>query len=83
MFQVLLDSAFARRYFAIYLDEIGKGSLLSFWSAVQELKQSDKRQHYQLGMEIYHTYLAPQPAPIKVDKVRHNKLRRESFEERE
>lgn len=69
MFQVLLDSAFARRYFSIYLDEIGKGALLSFWSAVQELKQADKRHHYQLGMEIYHTYLAPQSAPIKVDKV--------------
>ncbi|KAB7500724.1 Sorting nexin-25, partial [Armadillidium nasatum] len=69
MFQVLLESAFARRYFSIYLDEIGKGALLSFWSAVQELKQADKRHHYQLGMEIYHTYLAPQSAPIKVDKV--------------
>ena len=69
MFQVLLDSAFARKYFAIYLDEIGGGSLLSFWTAVQELKQADKKQHYQLGMEIYHTYLAPNPPPIKADKV--------------
>ena len=69
MFQALLESAFARRYFSIYLDEIGQGSLISFWSAVQELRQSEKKQHYQLGMEIYHTYLSPQPPPVKVDKV--------------
>ena len=69
MFQAILESAFARRYFAMYLDEIGQGSLLSFWSAVQELKHSEKKQHYQLGMEIYHTYLSPHPPPVKVDKV--------------
>ncbi|XP_066961778.1 sorting nexin-25-like isoform X2 [Macrobrachium rosenbergii] len=68
MFQALLESAFARRYFSIYLDEIGQGALLSFWSAVQEIRHSDKKLHHQLGTEIYYTYLSPHPPPVKVDK---------------
>ncbi|XP_042890697.1 sorting nexin-25-like isoform X2 [Penaeus japonicus] len=68
MFQALLESAFARRYFSIYLDEIGQGALISFWSAVQEVRQSDKKLHHQLGTEIYYTYLSPNPPPVKVDK---------------
>lgn len=70
MFQALLESAFARRYFSIYLDEIGQGALISFWSAVQEVRQSDKKLHHQLGTEIYYTYLSPNPPPVKVDKVK-------------
>ncbi|KAK7054591.1 sorting nexin 25, partial [Halocaridina rubra] len=61
-------SAFARRYFSIYLDEIGQGALLSFRSAVQEIRHADKKLHHQLGMEIYYTYLSPHPPPVKVDK---------------
>lgn len=69
MFQALLESAFARRYFSIYLDEIGQGALISFWSAVQEVRQSDKKLNHQLGTEIYYTYLSANPPPVKVDKV--------------
>ncbi|XP_045616158.1 sorting nexin-25 isoform X2 [Procambarus clarkii] len=68
MFQALLESAFARRYFSIYLDEIGQGALISFWSAVQEIRHADKKLHHQLGTEIYYTYLSPHPPPVKVDK---------------
>ncbi|XP_063882001.1 sorting nexin-25-like isoform X2 [Scylla paramamosain] len=68
MFQALMESAFARRYFSIYLDEIGQGALICFWSAVQELRQADKRLHHQLATEIYYTYLSPQTPPVKVDK---------------
>ncbi|KAK3892859.1 hypothetical protein Pcinc_003300 [Petrolisthes cinctipes] len=69
MFQALLESALARRYFSIYLDEIGQGALISFWSAVQELRHADKRLHHQLATEIFYTYLSPQTPPIKVDKL--------------
>nr|XP_053631185.1 sorting nexin-25-like isoform X2 [Cherax quadricarinatus] len=68
MFQALLESAFARRYFSIYLDEIGQGAFISFWSAVQEIRHADKKLHHQLGTEIYYTYLSPHPPPVKVDK---------------
>lgn len=69
MFQALMESAFARRYFSMYLDEIGQGALICFWSAVQDLRQADKRLHHQLATEIYYTYLSPQTPPVKVDKV--------------
>ncbi|XP_076054361.1 sorting nexin-25-like isoform X3 [Oratosquilla oratoria] len=69
MFQVILEYAFARHYFGLYLDEIGHGALLGLWAAIQELRHSDKKLHYQLGMEIYHTYLSPQPPPVSVDKA--------------
>ncbi|XP_050715248.1 sorting nexin-25-like isoform X2 [Eriocheir sinensis] len=68
MFQALMESAFSRRYFSMYLDEIGQGALICFWSAVQDLRHADKRLHHQLATEIYYTYLSPQTPPVKVDK---------------
>ncbi|CAB4064123.1 SNX25 [Lepeophtheirus salmonis] len=56
-FRAIMSSAFTRRYFYYFLAEENQEALLGFWSAVEELKESDKTLWHQLATEIFYTYI--------------------------
>lgn len=65
----MLESVVGRRYLTQFLEQIGSASLMGYWSAVEELRQSDRFHWHQLGAEIFYTYINTPSPDIRVDKV--------------
>ncbi|XP_021915515.1 sorting nexin-25 isoform X2 [Zootermopsis nevadensis] len=64
----VLESVVGRRYLTQFLEQIGSASLMGYWSAVEELRQSDRFHWHQLGAEIFYTYINTPSPDIRVDK---------------
>ena len=67
----VLSSVIGRRYLTQFLEQVGSQSLLGYWAAVEELRQSHRSDWHQLGAEIFYTYINTPSPDIKVDKVQH------------
>ncbi|KAJ4442220.1 hypothetical protein ANN_12086 [Periplaneta americana] len=66
--QEVLGSVVGRRYLTQFLEQVGSPSLMGYWGAVQELRQSDSCNWHQLGAEIFYTYINTPSPDIQVDK---------------
>ena len=66
----MLESVVGRRYLAQFLEQVGSASLLGYWSAVDELHQTNHSSWHQLGAEIFYTYINTPSPDIRVDKVK-------------
>jgi len=65
----VLESVVGRRYLKQFLEQVGSASLLGYWSAVEELRQTDRSSWHQLGAEIFYTYINTPSPDIRVGKV--------------
>jgi sorting nexin-25 len=65
----VLESVVGRRYLTQFLEQVGSASLMGYWGAVEELRQSKRCNWHQLGAEIFYTYINTPSPDIKVDKV--------------
>ncbi|KAJ9596971.1 hypothetical protein L9F63_012001 [Diploptera punctata] len=66
--QEVLGSIIGRRYLTQFLEQVGSSSLMGYWAAVEELRQSNRCDWHQLGAEIFYTYINTPSPDIKVDK---------------
>ena len=71
-FAAIMNSPFSRRYFYIFLEQLHMQDLLGFWGAVEELKESDKKNWHQLATEIFYTFINK---PSKVIRVGRSSLK--------
>jgi hypothetical protein len=65
----VLESVVGRRYLAQFLEQVGSASLLGYWSAVEELRQTNRSSWHQLAAEIFYTYINTPSPDIRVGKV--------------
>lgn len=66
-----------RRCFILFLEPLKASALVGYYTSVEELKQAAKSSWYQLGAEIFYTYIRAPSSEIDVDKSERKRL--ESF----
>ncbi|PSN49063.1 Sorting nexin-25 [Blattella germanica] len=66
--QEVLESVVGRRHLTQFLEQVGSQSLMGYWGAVEELRQSNRCNWHQLGAEIFYTYINTPSPDIKVEK---------------
>ncbi|XP_060599757.1 sorting nexin-25-like [Ruditapes philippinarum] len=67
-FKEIMSSAIGREYFESFLQRDSNESLLGFWNAVKNLKEADKKQHHNMGADIYQRFISSSTSVVKVDK---------------
>ncbi|XP_033743124.1 sorting nexin-25-like [Pecten maximus] len=67
-FSEVMDSPLARQEFFKFLKRDDNESLLGFWNAVEKLRSADKRQHHQLGSDIFYQYISSSSSVVKTDR---------------
>ncbi|XP_056631886.1 sorting nexin-25 [Diorhabda sublineata] len=75
--QMILDHVLGRKYLSQFLQTAASHDLIRFWSAVEELRSSQKTNWHQIGAEIFYTFIRNPTSEIKVDK--NTKKRMEAF----
>lgn len=65
----MLGSVVGRRYLTQFLEQVGSVSLIGYWAAVEELRQTSRSSWHQLGAEIFYKYINTPSPDIRVDKV--------------
>ena len=69
-FDLIMNSAFTRRFFAKFLEEENQQDLLGCWSSIQELREADKTSWHQLATEIFYSFIHQKTASVlQVDRV--------------
>ncbi|XP_046994876.1 sorting nexin-25 [Schistocerca americana] len=64
----VLGTVVGREHLMQYLEQVGSKALLSYWNAVEELRQAKRSDLHQLGTEIFYTYINTPSPEIRVDK---------------
>lgn len=64
----ILANINGRRYFTLFLESLKASNLISFYMSVEEVKQSPKSAHHQLGAEIFYTYVRAPNSEVIADK---------------
>lgn len=75
--QTVLEHVLGRKYLSQFLQTLASQDLVRFWSAVEELRTSLRKNWHQLGAEIFYTFIRNPTSEIKVDKP--TKKRMEAF----
>lgn len=70
----ILATVNGRRYFNLFLESLKASNLTSFYMAVEEVKQSPKSAHHQLGAEIFYTYVRAPNSEIIADKTMRKRM---------
>uniref|UniRef100_A0A6P7GFM5 Sorting nexin-25 n=1 Tax=Diabrotica virgifera virgifera TaxID=50390 RepID=A0A6P7GFM5_DIAVI len=73
----ILEHVLGRKYISQFLQTVASNDLIRFWSAVEELRTSQKTNWHQIGAEIFYTFIRNPVSEIKVDK--NTKKRMEAF----
>ncbi|XP_041357035.1 sorting nexin-25-like isoform X2 [Gigantopelta aegis] len=68
-FSVIMNDVPKARYcFMKFLKKDGDDSLLSFWNAVEKLKNASKEKRHQIASEIYQQFIGSSSTTIKFDR---------------
>jgi sorting nexin-25 len=65
----VLGSVVGRTYLTQFLEQVGSISLIGYWAAVEELRQTSRSSWHQLGADIFYKYINTPSPDIRVDKV--------------
>lgn len=66
--QAVLENPAGREILTQFFEQESTRDLIKFWTAVRDLKTSDKSSWHQLGAEIYYTHVRSPAAEIRIDK---------------
>lgn len=64
----ILEHVLGRKFLLQFLETVASQGLIGYWSAVEELRMSSRKNRHQLGAEIFYTFIRNPTGEIKVDK---------------
>lgn len=64
--ETILETVSGRKRLAQFLELSGEEAYLAYWAAVEELRNTDKKNWHQIGAEIYYTFIHSPLSLIKV-----------------
>lgn len=67
-----MENSFGRKMLYQFLENGGQETFLGYWTAVEELRSTDKKKWHQVGAEIYYTFIHAPSAPIKVITIKND-----------
>lgn len=70
----ILDHVLGRKYLSQFLQTLASQDLVRFWTAVEELRNAQRKNWHQLGAEIFYAFIRNSTSEIKVDKAKRKRM---------
>ncbi|XP_053678595.1 sorting nexin-25-like, partial [Anopheles nili] len=64
----ILSTVVGRRYLTAFLEPMNAGTLVGYYTTVEELRRANRSAWHQLGAEIFYTYIRAPNSEIPLDK---------------